>query len=354
MKIKHIYRQLDDLYENSFKLAVDAHDKIVIFSDLHMGNGSSKDDFKTNANLFQTALEKYYLPRDFKLILNGDVEELLRYPLKKIHSSWHHVYEIFDTYEKKDAFYKIIGNHDLALCLPDTQPNKYEVQHAVTLASEFGDLMIFHGHQAAMNYQRLNKIVGYTLKYLANPLRIKNYSVAHSSRKQYAIEKKVYHYSSYRKRVSIIGHTHRPLFESLSKVERLKYKIEQLCREFARMPHGDEQKHIQKTIKSHKKELKKIYRKNKNALGVRHLYHSLFHIPCLFNSGCVVGKRGMTCIEIENNQISLIHWFDQKTSQKYLDRRGYEPEKFENTDCYRMVLNQEALDYIFTRINLLA
>jgi UDP-2,3-diacylglucosamine pyrophosphatase LpxH len=354
MKIKNIYRQLDDLYEYSHKLKITEKDKVVIFSDLHMGNGSSKDDFRTNSDLFSSAIKDYYLPEKYKLILNGDVEELLRFPYKKIRRRWDDIYKIFDLFDKKNAFYKTIGNHDLALCLPNAPQQKYSNQHAVTLQSDYGDLMVFHGHQASMNYQRLNKLVGYTLKYLANPLRIKNYSVAHNSRKQYAIEKKVYHYSCFRKRVSIIGHTHRPLFESLSKAERLKFKIEQLCREYARHENDKDLKFIKKTIKAHKKELRKIFLKNRNALHVNHLYHSIFHIPTLFNSGCVIGKRGMTCIEIEKNQISLVHWFDQQTSKKYLDRRGYEPEKFGDTDYFRMVLNTEHLNYIFTRINLLA
>jgi hypothetical protein len=42
----------------------------------------------------------------------------------------------------------------------------------------------------------------------------------------------VYGFSSRRKIVSIIGHIHRPLFESLSKIDTLKYRIEQLCRHY--------------------------------------------------------------------------------------------------------------------------
>ena len=39
---------------------------------------------------------------------------------------------------------------------------------------------------------------------------------------------------------------------------------------------------------------------------------------------------------------------------KYLDKRGYEPEQFGDTDYYRMVLNRENLNYIFSRIKLLS
>jgi hypothetical protein len=189
---------------------------------------------------------------------------------------------------------------------------------------------------------------------VANPLMIRNYSVAHNSRKQYSIEKKVYHYSSFRKRLSIIGHTHRPLFESLSKYERLKFKIEQLCREYAASLDKQRKLEVKKTIKSHRKELKKIHKKGGYDLPSGQLYGSVFNIPCLFNSGCAIGKRGITCIEISDGQIALVHWFDKHTSKRYLDKRGYSPMEVGTTDCYRMVLNQESLKYIFARILLLS
>lgn len=352
-KIKLIYSQLDELYDSSLKLECNSDGKYVIFSDLHMGDGSRKDDFKQNSDLFKTALREYYLKKNFSLILNGDVEELQRFSLEKIRKTWKEVYEVLEIFKEHNKLFKIIGNHDLVLCLPKYADQKFPIQHSVTLQTRFGDLLIFHGHQASMTYRKLNKLVGYTLRYLANPLRIRNFSVAHSSRKQYAIERRVYHHSSFRKRVSIIGHTHRPLFESLTKAERLKFRIEQLCRKYTKADE-DRQKPIKKLIKSHKKELRKIFSDRKSINFHSNIYHSIFHIPCLFNSGCVIGKRGMTCLEIENDRIALVHWFDKKISSKYLERRGYEPEQHKETDYYRMVLNRESLDYIFSRIRLLA
>lgn len=352
-KLKLIYKQLDELHESSDKIACGKDSKFVIFSDLHMGDGSSKDDFRQNADLFKTAIGGYYLKRGYHLILNGDVEELQRFSLKKIRKKWEEIYDIFRKFDHENRLFKLIGNHDLALCLPHNKKSEFRLHHSVTLQSEFGDILVFHGHQASMTYKKLNKMVGYTLRYLANPLRIKNYSVAHDSRKQYTIEKRVYHHASFRKRVSVIGHTHRPLFESLTKAERLKYKIEQLCRVYMKT-HDKNKKTIKKIIKSHKKELKKIFSHQSNVNFHSNIYHSIFHIPCLFNSGCVIGKRGMTCLEIEDHKISLVHWFDKKISDKYLDKRGYEPEQFGDTDYYRMVLNQESLNYVFSRINLLS
>lgn len=161
------------------------------------------------------------------------------------------------------------------------------------------------------------------LKYFANPLMIKNYSVAHSSKKQYKTEKHVYGYSASRKIVSVIGHTHRPLFASMPKKELSKNRV------------GDKSAGADKT--GHKGTGENVYDK-------------IFHVPCLFNSGCAIGKRGMTCLEIKNGTISLVHWFDGNINKKYLRQSGYSPKPLGGSGFYRMVINEEALDDVFDRI----
>jgi len=351
-KTKTLYKQLNKLFESSPIVDIRSHAKWVIFSDLHMGDGGSTDDFKRNSKLFENALE-HYLKENHALILNGDIEELQRFKLNKITKRWNDIYKIFDEFHGKEALFKTIGNHDLELSLMDKLPFDYKLYEGIRLKFEDDHLFIFHGHQASKKYQEHNEIIGFTLKYFANPLGIKSYSVSHSSQKRYKIEKRVYGFSAFNKLVSIIGHTHRPLFESLHKVERLKYMIEQLCREYTIAPHTklDE---LKTTIKENKKELKKYYRENKDHNFQNYVYNTLFHIPCLFNSGCVVGKRGMTCLEIEEDKIRLVHWFDKKLSKKYLSRSEYQPKQLGDTDFYRMVINEESLHYIFTRIKFLS
>lgn len=348
---KIVYQNLDELFARSPKHDLSQDERWVIFSDLHMGDGGSTDDFTANSDLFIKSLSRYYGAREFNLLLNGDVEELQRFSLKKISSKWSDVYKVFDEFATNRRLIKTIGNHDLKLSVIEDNPFEYDLYDSYRFGHKKNDLFIFHGHQASKKFQSHNQMIGFTLKYLANPLGIKNYSVAHDSRKQYNIEKRVYGYSAYNKIASVIGHTHRPLFESLHKVERLKYKIEQLCRDLATMKHPDDE--VKAIIKANKKDLKKYYKNNVDTNFQNYVYNTIFHIPCLFNSGCVIGKRGMTCLEIEDNSIRLVHWFDKKISEKYLTKSGYEPEPLKGTDYYRMVLNEETLDYIFTRIKYL-
>jgi len=348
---KLIFRNIDAMLAKADVLTLTKNSKWVIFSDLHMGDGGSTDDFSQNASLFETVASGHYYKKNFGLVLNGDVEELLRFPLQKITERWKNIYAVIDAFNNAQRLIKLTGDHDLELLVnPALQP-QYALKEAIRFQFKDDFINLFHSHQASKGFQRQSEFIGFTLKYFANPLRIKNYSVAHDSRKQYKIERRVYAYSAFNKSVSIIGHTHRPLFESMHKVERMKYKIEQLCREYATSVPTEE---IQDIIKSLKGELKKYARaKNFNPFDT-YIYNSVFHVPCLFNSGCVIGKRGMTCIEIEGDKIRLVHWFDKNISGKYLNQGGYQPEQLNETDFYRMVINEESLDYIFTRIKFLA
>lgn len=354
MKItsKIVYQNLDELFEASPTFELGDTDRWVIFSDLHMGDGGSTDDFKRNADLFKTALEKYYLEKQFGMVLNGDVEEMQRFRLKKILNQWSDVYRLFDRFHEETSLLKTIGNHDLELGLMKELPFAYKHFEGFKFDYKGNPIFFFHGHQASKKFQQHNQLIGLTLKYFANPLGIKNYSVAHSSRKQYKIEKRTYHYSAYRKIVSIIGHTHRPLFESLHKVERLRYKIEQLIRDYA-ADAKNRTDEVRNSIRSLKKDLTNYYKQVEDTNFQNYVYNTIFHIPCLFNSGCVIGKRGMTCLEIENGKIRLVHWFDGRINKKYLHKSGYLSEKIAGTEYHRMVLNEESLDYIFTRLKFL-
>lgn len=340
------------MYEESPREALHAESKWVIFSDLHMGDGGSTDDFKTNSDLFTNVLQHHYFEKDYKLFLNGDVEELQRYSIQKITKYWEHVFRLFAQFAKEDRLIKTIGNHDLELATIEKLPFDLNVHEGYRLGYEDNDIFLFHGHQASKKYQQHNELVGFTLKYFANPLGIKNYSVSHSSVKQFKIEKKLYHYSSKRKIISVIGHTHRPLFESLDKMDRLKYKIDQLCREYTQQK-GDRSS-IKDSIIAYRNELRKYHKDNESLNVLNLIYHDIFHVPCLFNSGTVIGKRGMTCLEIDNHHIRLVHWFDKKISKKYLKQTGYAPQQLGDSDFYRMVINEEPLDYIFTRIKFLS
>ncbi len=357
MKEKPTYSHLNVLFDKSIELGIRPESRIVIFSDLHMGDGSSNDDFKENAHLFHTILGQYYNNKGFQLLLNGDIEELQRFTQDEIAKQWKETYQLFDQFAEDGRLFKMIGNHDMSLLGTQGFLHSYPLFETIKLNFRNHHFFVFHGHQVSKKYQKNNELIGFTLKYVANPLGIKNYSVSHSSKKQFRIEKKIYQYSKYKGIASIIGHTHRPLFETpLSKGTQLKQEIDRLCKIYMDSSIKD-QKAIEEQIKSHKKSLKKLNKAAKLTYKSKedNIYdlHPIFYVPCLFNSGCVIGKRGVTGIEICGNKIKLVHWFHKNIHKKYLHHNGNIPEQLNRTTYFRQVLKQESLRYIFTRIKLL-
>ncbi len=352
-KVSFVFQNLSELYDSAPTIPIDKNDKWVIMSDWHLGNGGDRDDFNKNSDLVPAVLENYYLDRDFNLILNGDIEELQKFSLKSIKKEYAHLYALLDLFQEKGQYIKLVGNHDFDLFVEAEFPN-HLLLSAVKLDYHGDVLFVFHGHQATNLFEKYNNLLGFLFRYLVKPIGIKNMSTAYQSKRKFSVEKKVYHFSSQHKIVSIIGHTHRPLFESMSKIDTLKFRIEQNCREY---PGAGKKKKIklEQEIYKLRSELDDFYQKNKK-LGLRSsLYASNILIPCIFNSGCAIGKRGLTAIEIKKGNIYLVHWFDIKKSKKYFHSyEHYEPKRLENSNYFRMVLNKDHLDYIFTRINLLA
>ena len=348
-----ILQSLVNIYNEALAVKMTKADKMVVFSDLHMGNGNGNDDFVQNADIFLQALRHYYLPKDYMLSLNGDVEELQKFDWNDIYKAWGAIYEEFDKFAANGKLHKTIGNHDIGLFSKDYRNYPYHVHESIKFEYKDESIFLFHGHQASTKYNLHNALIGYTLRYLANPLGIKNYSVSHNSRKQFKIEQNVYNFSVDKKIMSVIGHTHRPLFESLPKIQRVRYRIETLCRKYSDLE-KKERKPLKKLIGVYKEELKKLHQEStQEELLQLGIYNNLMHIPCLFNAGCVIGKRGMTCLEFKNGYVQLVHWFDKNISKKYLNHSGYEPVQLGDSDYYRMIIRKEKLSYIFTRIHLL-
>jgi len=115
----------------------------------------------------------------------------------------------------------------------------------------------------------------------------------------------------------------------------------------------DEKKKIERKITTYKRELTKVMKLRRKEDFLESLYHEGPTVPCLFNSGCAVGKRGITALELDRGEISLVYWFDRNLSQKYFNFNGYNPEKVHG-DIFKVVLKKAPLDYIFSRIRLLS
>ncbi|MEI6127950.1 MAG: metallophosphoesterase, partial [Pseudomonadota bacterium] len=56
---------LDRLLKRAMPVTLDHSSKVLVLSDLHMGNGGRLDEFRQNSELVKTMLERYYLPEQY-------------------------------------------------------------------------------------------------------------------------------------------------------------------------------------------------------------------------------------------------------------------------------------------------
>ncbi|MDA3811201.1 MAG: metallophosphoesterase [Spirochaetaceae bacterium] len=343
---------IDYLFENSKKIIINNKSKIVFLSDTHMGNGGKNDDFNTNAHLFSQILKEQYYPDNFTLLLNGDIEELQKFSLSEIRKKWLEIYTILDLFQRKKRLIKTIGNHDAKIHLLPDFFKKYNHHDSIVLKYQNESIFVLHGHQFSTKFTKYNHLVGWILKYVAIPLGITNHSVAHNSRKKFKIEKRGYDYAAQKGIIAIIGHTHRPLFESMSKIDTLKYQIEHLLRHLHEFKGKKREIHEEK-IRKYNKEIQNHSNIRSSQYPQDRLYSSDVILPNLFNSGCVIGKRGLTALEIEDGSISLVHWIEKSFLLNYEDIDAYDIKRFENQPYVKITIKKEPLSYIFNKIRLL-
>ncbi len=343
---------LDQLYKKAPVLNLTEKDKVVIVSDLHMGDGRSHDDFARNSRIFTTALKNFYFPGGYTLILNGDVEEALKFKISRINKRWEEIYTLFREFDDNGRLYKLTGNHDPKLLLAGSKYH-FKLYDALRIRFEDNEFFIYHGHQSSFYYDVFEDLMSFILRYGANIFHIPNFTVAYNSKKRSHVEKMAYNFAKGKKIISIIGHTHRPLFESLSKMDTMKFRMEYYLRKLQDADSA-ERKKIEEKIKICSEKIKIHDKENKKEHTVNTLYSDRIVLPFVFNSGTVIGKRGMTSLEISGGIISLVHWFDSTTKKKYLNKDKEYYQKLTGTDITRFILKHDSLNYIFNKIQLLS
>ncbi len=351
MKFKEFLSSFTYLLEDSPRESIGDNSRYVFMSDLHLGDGGSRDDLSPNRGIVHNALSRWYLERGYTLVLNGDIEDLSKFKYKDIRAAWKGFYGILDDFEAKGKLRRILGNHDLALLGRTDYP--YRTSHGLALDWKGKTLFAFHGHQASrffMKYDYLSEIV---VRYIAKPFAIRNTSVSSDSRRRFSTERLIYRASRSLGIVSITGHTHRPLFESRSKYDSLRWSIEELLREYPGS-NLEGRRIIVEKIDLYRQELRRMRKRDRDLRLFRSLYGEIdLLVPSLFNSGCATGKHGMTAIELVDGRISLVQWTGAKGPRDYVEVEALSVDSLPDTPFARYTLRSDSLDEVFTRIELL-
>jgi UDP-2,3-diacylglucosamine pyrophosphatase LpxH len=331
--------------------ALDDAGRYVFLSDLHMGDGGPRDDLLRNRELLEAALGTWYLTNGFTLVLNGDIEDLIKFDLPSIRAAWPRVFGLFDAFHQAGRLRKITGNHDLGLL--DEKDYEYPLKLGLTLERYGKRIFVCHGHQASRFYVDYDYVSEFFVRYLVKPLRIKNVVVSGNSRRRFITERRIYRAARALGILTVTGHTHRPLFESLSKYDSLRWSVEDLLREYSL---GDTARRVRiaELIGVYRRELERMSRKETKRDLSRSIYgESPLLVPCLFNSGCATGKHGFTALEIEGGAIALVHWSSAGKSRPYIEREAIHKDTIEEGAFERYVLKSDNLDQVFARIELL-
>ena len=293
--------------------------RIIVFSDQHKGAKNGADDFMICEPNYLAALD-YYNERQFCFISLGDNEELWenRWPAVKEKNT-----ASFDKEKKfieRDAFIKLFGNHDLfwnmnpfaGIELEKVYGRKIKIYEGVILKTRLGQrsLSVFltHGHQgdAQSDGNWFSKFfVANIWAPLQAYLKINPNTPAYNNVKKTLHNRIMYEWSAKQKNTLLItGHTHQPLFGSLTHLERLYRQLLQA----QASNDANRIEEINNDIRQREPQF--------TTVSVDYLKMK----PGYFNSGCCCFSDGdITGIEIENGFIRLIKWkTENEKPQRYV------------------------------------
>lgn len=284
----------------------EAH-KIIILSDQHKGARDFSDDFALAEKNYLKALE-YYDAKQFIYINLGDSEELWENLLESVIRHNKATFEAEKNFIRRKAFTKIFGNHDLYWDNdPLSQFNLKRIYGEViriyegailrlNLKGKKLDVFLTHGHQGDLQSDG-NWFSKWFVSTIWAPLqaylRINLNTPAYNNQLKTEHNIMMYDWVENQNDIALItGHTHQPVFASLTYLERLYVKLKKAVGE-------------QNTIEVDKltSELNKLVAKGEDP-PVINKYKSAY-----FNSGCCCFNDGdITGIEIESGLIRLIKW----------------------------------------------
>ncbi len=298
----------------------------VIFSDLHMGDGSRADDFRLNEDLVTGAL-RHYREADSSLILLGDIEEFWLFDLEHIRTRYDDtVYREIRAFGD-ERIIRVFGNHDLEWGVrDDPAKNGFIVSAAASEGVKMTDasgeprILLVHGHQGSLQADRGSWASRFfvrlfrPVKPVARSTRVYRKRSATRSQIQRDFERTRYEWGKDRGVVLICGHSHRAMFASKSHAQRLKDELAQL-QATGEAPNPRELDRRRRRL------LRELEKEKEAERDIDCTDCEQEPLPCYFNTGCALYRDGITCIEIGDGRIRLVKW--DRTEDGKLNRHVY-------------------------------
>jgi predicted phosphodiesterase len=288
--------------------------RFIIFSDQHKGAKNGSDDFMVCEQAYTTALD-YYYAEGFHFISLGDEEELWENMVWPIKTSNKENIALQKKFLLQQRYTKVYGNHDIfwhndpfaGMHLKSMYDETVKIYEGVLLRLQTGEknisVLLTHGHQGDgqsdgnwFSAWFVSRVWAPLQSYLGlNP----NVPATNDALKT-VHNLFMYQWSEQEQHpVLITGHTHQPVFASLTHLERL-YKALDAARK------NDDAALIEK--------LNKAIRFRQNEFDFVIGSYSKMK-PYYFNTGCCCFSDGdITGIEIAEGKIRLIKWDKNETA----------------------------------------
>ncbi len=265
------FHKLEKVYKNAPIVTFDKNSKFVFFSDVHRGDDNLSDEFGRNRHIYSYALN-FYNQKKFTYVEVGDGDELWEHKnYSTICTAHASVFQKLKLFHDDNRMIMLFGNHNIELKNPSyTKENMYSyynfyaqeevplfrglVAHEAIVLSHNEtrqNIFVVHGHQGDFMNDQMWWLSRLFIRYAwrtMHSLGVKYAaSPAKSRAKRHKVEKNYKKWIHANSTMLICGHTHR-----------------------AKFPMSNE-------------------------------------LP-YFNTGCCMHPRGITCLEIENDSISLVAW----------------------------------------------
>jgi len=284
-----------------------SEDKFIIFSDQHKGARDGADVFTNCAKNYVVALD-YYNQNNFFYINLGDSEELWENLFVTVKRHNKLTFEAEKKFLGRKAFIKIFGNHDLywdndplaQVSLTSIYDKAVKIHEGVILKAniknETFEIYMTHGHQGDLQSDG-NWFSKWFVSDIWGPfqayLRINPNTPANNDQLKTDHNRIMYEWSSKRKNLLLItGHTHQPVFRSMTQLEILFDKLTIAKKE----NNTGEAEKLQSKIDS-------LHLKTDRPPDFNG------YLDTYFNTGCCCFDDGdITGIEVANECIRLIKW----------------------------------------------
>ena len=317
-KREAVFGALEELYQaaidpdsmkSDFLSLANERRPVIIFSDQHKGGRNGADDFAIAEKNYLAALD-YYNQLGFYCIALGDCEELWENSIFKVLKHNRGSFDAERRFIERDAFCKVYGNHDVfwrhdplkELYLKQMYGQAIPIYGGIVIrvpveGGEHIDVFCTHGHQGDAQSDG-NWLSAAFVTYIWGPLqaflRININSPSSMIANKTLHNRMMYEWSASKENVVLItGHTHQPVFNSLTRLERLHILIAE-----ARQAGNETLLHqYLNELPERQRELPVV---SEDFLTMK---------PSYFNTGCCCFSNGtISGIEAHEGMLRLVLW----------------------------------------------